>query len=57
MNAAVDEIFFKIEINVQALKVVLIHRQSHMPMFLLISQSLNTKVEVAKSQKLVEVTL
>ena len=40
-------------LNINNLKINFIHRQSHMPMFLMICQRLNTQMTLAKNQKYV----
>ena len=51
MNEKDDQIYVKFSIEVENLNINFIHRQSHMPMFMLTSQKLNTNITTGKVQK------
>jgi hypothetical protein len=54
MNEKDDQIYLKLVLEVAELTVNFIHRQSHMPMFLVKSQDLKTSYTMGKVQRFVD---
>ena len=54
INSKDDAIYIKLGMVIDHLKVNFIHRQTHMPMFLLTCENLNTSITFGKSQKYIE---
>lgn len=51
INSKDEEIYIKFKADIQNIKINLIHRQSHMPMFMLNCEELSTQLTLAESQK------